>query len=178
MGKWDGVLYLMQHHHRESDFCIKMGSNESHFSVSFSAMGRVTRQWPCLHRNLRMERRSKAGNQEGLRVLLITTDLIFFFFLSSLQRLETQGGSERSPRLRYLDGPGPSSHSPDSPVPLSRSGAHPLTPSLSVTRDSHQSLVGHRPQNFNSNQSQVGLPACVLEGRVVGVWGGGGGGCV
>ena len=103
----------------------------------------------------------------------------FSFFLSSLQRLETQGGSERSPRLRYLDGPGPSSHSPDSPVPLSRSGAHPLTPSLSVTRDSHQSLVGHRPQNFNSNQSQVGLPACVLEGRVVGVWVGGGGGlCV
>ena len=26
-----------------------------------------------------MERRSKAGNQEGLRVLLIATDLIFFF---------------------------------------------------------------------------------------------------
>ena len=79
MGKWDGVLYLLQHHHRESDFCIKMGSNESHFSVSFSAMGRVTRQWPCLHHKLRMERRSKAGNQEGLRVLLIATDLTFFF---------------------------------------------------------------------------------------------------
>ena len=32
-------LYLTLHCHHQNDFCIKMGSNESHFSVSLIVRG-------------------------------------------------------------------------------------------------------------------------------------------
>ena len=28
------IIYLLLHCHHQNDFCIKMGSNESHFTVS------------------------------------------------------------------------------------------------------------------------------------------------
>ena len=38
------ILSIHCHHHNDS--CIKMGSNESHFSVSFILRDKVTRQCP------------------------------------------------------------------------------------------------------------------------------------
>ena len=51
---WDGVwrwrkreiTYLSLHCHHQNDFCIKMGSDESHFNVSLIVGDRVTRQCP------------------------------------------------------------------------------------------------------------------------------------
>ena len=41
------VLYLSLHCHHQNDFCIKMGSGESHFNVSFRIVrDKVTRQSP------------------------------------------------------------------------------------------------------------------------------------
>ena len=39
-------LYIMLHCHHRSDFCIKMGKDESHFNVSFIVMGKVARECP------------------------------------------------------------------------------------------------------------------------------------
>ena len=41
-----GRLYLTLHCHHQNDFCIKMGSNESHSDVSLIVRGIVTRQYP------------------------------------------------------------------------------------------------------------------------------------
>ena len=38
------IIYLSLHYHHQSDPCIKMGSDESHFNVSFTARDKVTRQ--------------------------------------------------------------------------------------------------------------------------------------
>ena len=34
------IIYLSLHCHRQNDFCIKMGSDESHFNVSVGSDGR------------------------------------------------------------------------------------------------------------------------------------------
>ena len=36
-------IYLSLHCHHQNDFCIKMGSNESHFKVSLIVRDKVTR---------------------------------------------------------------------------------------------------------------------------------------
>ena len=41
MGKRD-VIYLSLHCHHQNDFCIKMGSDESHFNVSFIVRDKVS----------------------------------------------------------------------------------------------------------------------------------------
>ena len=33
------IMYLLLHCHHQNDFCIKMGSNESHFNVSVGSDG-------------------------------------------------------------------------------------------------------------------------------------------
>ena len=38
-------IYLSLHCHHQNDFCIKMGSDESHFNVSLIVRDKVTR--PC-----------------------------------------------------------------------------------------------------------------------------------
>ena len=38
-----GRLYISLHCHHQSDSCIKMGSNESHFNVSLTVRDKVTR---------------------------------------------------------------------------------------------------------------------------------------
>ena len=38
-------IYLSLHRHHQNDFCIKMGSDESHFNVSLIVRDKVTR--PC-----------------------------------------------------------------------------------------------------------------------------------
>ena len=40
------IIYFSLHRHRQNDFCIKMGSDESHFNVSLIVRDKVTRQCP------------------------------------------------------------------------------------------------------------------------------------
>ena len=40
------IIYLLLHCHHQNDFCIKVGSNESHFNVSLIMRDKVTRQCP------------------------------------------------------------------------------------------------------------------------------------
>ena len=40
------IIYLSLHCHHQNDFCIKMGSDESHFNVSVGTDGQITRQCP------------------------------------------------------------------------------------------------------------------------------------
>ena len=40
------IIYLSLHCHHQNDFCIKVGSDESHFNVSLIAKDKVTRQRP------------------------------------------------------------------------------------------------------------------------------------
>ena len=42
----EGEFYLSLHCHYQNDFCIKMGSDESHFNVSLIVRDKVTRQCP------------------------------------------------------------------------------------------------------------------------------------
>ena len=42
----EGIIYLSLHCHHQNDFCIKVGSDESHFNVSFIVRDKVTRQCP------------------------------------------------------------------------------------------------------------------------------------
>ena len=40
------IIYLSLHCHHQNDSCIKIGSDESHFNVSLTAIDKVTRQCP------------------------------------------------------------------------------------------------------------------------------------
>ena len=40
------IIYLSLHCHHQNDFCIKIGSDESHFNVSLTVRDKVTRQCP------------------------------------------------------------------------------------------------------------------------------------
>ena len=40
------IIYLSLQRHHQNDFCIKMGSDESHFNVSLIVRVKVTRQCP------------------------------------------------------------------------------------------------------------------------------------
>jgi len=40
------IIYLSLHCHHQNDFCIKMGSVESHFNVPLTVRDKVTRQCP------------------------------------------------------------------------------------------------------------------------------------
>ena len=40
------IIYLSLHCHHQNDFCIKMGTKESHFNVSLIVRDKVTRQCP------------------------------------------------------------------------------------------------------------------------------------
>ena len=40
------IIYLSLHCHHQNDFCIKVGSDESHFNVSSIVRGKVIRQYP------------------------------------------------------------------------------------------------------------------------------------
>ena len=40
------IIYLSLHCHHQNDFCINMGSDESHFNVSLIMTDKVTRRCP------------------------------------------------------------------------------------------------------------------------------------
>ena len=42
VGEEGGIVYLSLHYHHRNDFCIKMGSDESHFNVSSIVEDKVT----------------------------------------------------------------------------------------------------------------------------------------
>ena len=44
VGKEGGYIYLSLHCHHQNDSCIKVGSDESHFNVSFIVINKATRQ--------------------------------------------------------------------------------------------------------------------------------------
>ena len=56
LGKRD-IIYLSLHCHHQNDFCIKMGSNESHFNVSVGSDGQSHRTVSTNH-NLSEEKRT------------------------------------------------------------------------------------------------------------------------
>ena len=43
MGGGGGIIYLLLHCHHQNDFCIKMGSDESHFNVLAGSDGQSHR---------------------------------------------------------------------------------------------------------------------------------------
>ena len=45
-GVWRNIIYLSLHCHRQNDFCINVGSDESHFNVSLIVRDKVTRLCP------------------------------------------------------------------------------------------------------------------------------------
>ena len=45
-GGGGGIIYLSLHCYHQNDYCIKMGSDESHFNISFILRDKVTRQCP------------------------------------------------------------------------------------------------------------------------------------
>ena len=49
------IIYLLLHRHHQNDFCIKVGSDESHFNVTYNrrsseiqgtALGKCLKAWP------------------------------------------------------------------------------------------------------------------------------------
>ena len=38
------IIYLSLHCHHQNDFCIKVGSDESHFNVSLTVRDKVTKK--------------------------------------------------------------------------------------------------------------------------------------
>ena len=40
------IIYILLHCHHQNDFCIKVGSDGSHFNVSLTVRDKVTRQCP------------------------------------------------------------------------------------------------------------------------------------
>ena len=46
VGGRGNIIYLSLHCHHQNDSCIKMGSDENHFSVSLIVRNKVTRQFP------------------------------------------------------------------------------------------------------------------------------------
>ena len=40
------IIYLSPHYHHQNCFCIKVGSDESHFHVSLIVRDKITRQCP------------------------------------------------------------------------------------------------------------------------------------
>ena len=45
------IIYLSLHYHHQNDFCIKMGSNESHFNVSLIVRDKVTNKTVSTYHN-------------------------------------------------------------------------------------------------------------------------------
>ena len=60
-GREREIIYLSLHCHHQNDFCMKVGSDESHFNVSLIVRDKVTRQ-VSTDQNSRRERRDEADS--------------------------------------------------------------------------------------------------------------------
>ena len=58
------IIYLSLHCHHQNGFCIKMGSDESHFNVSLIVRDKVTRQCPQTA-SFEDKRRAEADSNRG-----------------------------------------------------------------------------------------------------------------
>ena len=59
------IIYLSLHCHHQNDFCIKMGSDESHFNVSVGSDGQSHRTVSTNHNLFLRERRAEAVSNRG-----------------------------------------------------------------------------------------------------------------
>ena len=60
------ILYLSLHCHHQNDFCIKMGSDESHFNVSVGSDGQIHKTVSTNHNLFEEKRESKRYRTEVL----------------------------------------------------------------------------------------------------------------
>ena len=58
------IIYLSLHCHHQNDFCIKTGSDESHFNVSLIVRDKVKRQSPQTT-TFEEKRRAEADSNRG-----------------------------------------------------------------------------------------------------------------
>ena len=66
----EGELYISLHCHHQNDFCIKMGSDESHFNVSVGSDGQSHKTVSTNHNLFEEKGKSKRYRTE---VLLLTS---------------------------------------------------------------------------------------------------------
>ena len=60
MEAWGEDIYRSVHCHHQSDFCIKMGSDESHFNVSIGSDGQSHKTVSTNHNLFEQKRRAEA----------------------------------------------------------------------------------------------------------------------
>ena len=65
------IIYLSLHCHHQNDFCIKMGSDESHFNVSVGSVGQSHKTVSTNH-NLFEEKEPKQYRTEVLPLTSLT----------------------------------------------------------------------------------------------------------
>ena len=85
-GDWE-IIYLSLHCHHQNDFCMKMGSDESHFNVSVGSDGQSHRTVSTNH-NLSEEK----GEPKRYRTeVLPLTSLCLLFKLLALRNAKLFG---------------------------------------------------------------------------------------
>ena len=70
-GGWGEIIYLSLDCHHQNDFCIKMGSDESHFNVSLIPTYNITRQ--CPQTTTVLKRKESRNGIEPRSLILLTS---------------------------------------------------------------------------------------------------------
>ena len=65
------IIYLSLHCHHQNDFCIKVGSDESHFNVSVGSDDKISRQ--CPQTTTFLKRQGQPNRTEVLPLTVILT---------------------------------------------------------------------------------------------------------
>ena len=66
------IIYLSLHCHHQKGFCIKTGSDKSHFNVSLTVRDKVTRQYPQTTTFLEEKGEPKRNRTEALLFTVLT----------------------------------------------------------------------------------------------------------
>ena len=74
VGRWGEreIIYLSLHYHHQKDFCIKMGSDESHFNVSVGSDGQSHRTVSTNHNFVEEKGEPKRYRTEVLPLTSLT----------------------------------------------------------------------------------------------------------
>ena len=81
------IIYLSLHcHHYQNDFCIKMGSDESHFNVSVGSDGQSHRTVSTSHNLFEEKGEPKRYRTEVLPLVNIAADVILAATLLTISR--------------------------------------------------------------------------------------------
>ena len=59
------IIYLSQHCHHQNDFCIKMGTDESHFNVSVGSVGQSHKTVSTNYNLFEEKRRAEVVSNRG-----------------------------------------------------------------------------------------------------------------